>query len=789
MVGTSSPFVPTEAFASIKAEGEAPFGPQPLHLSGSKSFDTNSLTTETIPTTEATPYTEVILNSLVSLYHQVMATAATSNSTCHADCSGRGECLNGTCFCSVQYEGESCRDPNVAYFASFSCIFFFIAAISLGQLVVCIRAEYLRMKTPTLRRACGITTQKMLYIITFVAAAIRGAYFSSPSNAELILASSFLSSFYPAILSGGSLIVCFWAEAFHLRDVGCERPRFLGKSFLGFVIFNVIVYSLFVAEVFLQRETTTEEERRFLTHLFNGCYAVLMFIMVVFFLIYGVEVYFKVRGGFVSDTVVVGGTLHSRLSRNEADTVGCLAASKASAIATDVEAKTSSSVLRYSCSDSDHEEDGRVEEMDNGGDNLSCVSKSTSTTTITSMDDDARQHRTAPSPTALGGSLSSCKQPLLKKQVCLNESVQQTPVEEDTNEPHIRLLQNKTVRVGFSGGERGIDYSQLSQSRFGLVFQACMLMITVCFLFSDVLGGFWKSRVPLISRNAYDIVFRVVELGVALWFPCVLWNCIAPEQLWILNPRKILKKIDIDKRIQVVTPESASEDQIPQDSEASNDSQVGPVRECWICYESSSSTSAGPLIEPCLCRGDVAAVHHNCLRQWLMECVQNNNTDQLACKVCQAEYELERSPHWWIGQGFTARHWLHTASLVTVMCGTIAASWAVLQMYQGALVRSITAGAMLLMLYICLRFLGFNTFTAYQRARYSAVKILSRHFTTTSSSPATSSRTSDTSSSPTRSMSSASTEHSELYADGCPVATISGGQVTVNITAPTALST
>ena len=60
-------------------------------------------------------------------------------------------------------------------------------------------------------------------------------------------------------------------------------------------------------------------------------------------------------------------------------------------------------------------------------------------------------------------------------------------------------------------------------------------------------------RIPLISRNAYDIVFRIVELGVALWFPCVLWNCIAPEQLWILNPRKILK-IDIDKSVESVTP-------------------------------------------------------------------------------------------------------------------------------------------------------------------------------------------------------------------------------------------
>lgn len=32
----------------------------------------------------------------------------------------------------------------------------------------------------------------------------------------------------------------------------------------------------------------------FYQHVFNGCYAVLLFIVVIFFLIYGVEVYFKV---------------------------------------------------------------------------------------------------------------------------------------------------------------------------------------------------------------------------------------------------------------------------------------------------------------------------------------------------------------------------------------------------------------------------------------------------------------------------------------------------------------
>ena len=35
--------------------------------------------------------------------------------------------------------------------------------------------------------------------------------------------------------------------------------------------------------------------QRFFTNVFNGCYAILMFIVVIFFLIYGVEVYFKVK--------------------------------------------------------------------------------------------------------------------------------------------------------------------------------------------------------------------------------------------------------------------------------------------------------------------------------------------------------------------------------------------------------------------------------------------------------------------------------------------------------------
>ena len=45
------------------------------------------------------------------------------------------------------------------------------------------------------------------------------------------------------------------------------------------------------------------QDVQYYSHIFNGCYAGLMFVVVVFFLIYGVEVFFKV-GVYMQNTVV-----------------------------------------------------------------------------------------------------------------------------------------------------------------------------------------------------------------------------------------------------------------------------------------------------------------------------------------------------------------------------------------------------------------------------------------------------------------------------------------------------
>jgi len=111
---------------------------------------------------------------------------------------------------------------------------------------------------------------------------------------------------------------------------------------------------------------------------------------------------------------------------------------------------------------------------------------------------------------------------------------------------------NVKVVNGIYGNDATLDQfvntSQLHQSRLGLLSQALMMIITVGFLFSETLEEFWKTKVDLTSRNTHDIIFRIIEIGVALWFPCVLWNCIRPEQLWCLNPKKIL---DRGKKVQI----------------------------------------------------------------------------------------------------------------------------------------------------------------------------------------------------------------------------------------------
>ncbi|KAM3955959.1 uncharacterized protein ACR2FA_010125 [Aphomia sociella] len=555
------------------------------------------------------------MRSLLAYYAEAVMSAAARGAGCALGCSGRGDCMNGTCLCEIRYAGDECAAPNMPYHACIGGVFLLVAFVCAVQLTICIVTEYRRLKAPTFLRACKVTTQKMLYMVAFLASLIRGAYFVSPSAFQEGWATSLLSAYYPLLMSGSSLIVCFWAEVFHLRDIRWERPRFLSKSFLAFVTFNVISYSLLAAEVLTTNVAdTSAEKKNFYQHVFNGCYAVLLFIVVIFFLIYGVEVYFKLRGEFLKETKVC---------------------------------------------------------------------------TIISP-------RPGPSTAAEG---DEAQDTLVTKQ-----GIQTDLTDSDgTIDP------------------RSVNHSQLHQSRFGLISQALMLILIVGFLASETLSEFWKTKVPVVSRNWHDLVFRLAEIGVALWFPCVLWNSMAPERLWLLNPRRLLARQLDDAKLADLLAHHNDNKNVETDSLVGS---VGSARDCWICYDSSKME---PLIRPCRCTGDVSAVHHECLRRWLVESAANQ--DGLKCKVCNTPYIVQETNRVEWERGFTLAHWARTACAVACMCGAGAAAWVAVQLYASPVVRVLAAGAALLVCYVAVRFLGMNTVTAYQRAKVSSLKILTEPIT------------------------------------------------------------
>ena len=126
---------------------------------------------------------EAICSTMTSSTRVVMST----EESCQANCSGHGECMNGSCYCLIQFEGDECQRIHFSYHVAFSSIFFLLALTSLIQLVMCIHAEYLRMKkNPSIIKACRVTTQKFLYFLVFLAAVLRGAYFAAPVSTTII---------------------------------------------------------------------------------------------------------------------------------------------------------------------------------------------------------------------------------------------------------------------------------------------------------------------------------------------------------------------------------------------------------------------------------------------------------------------------------------------------------------------------------------------------------------------------------------------------------------------------
>jgi hypothetical protein len=119
----------------------------------------------------------------------------------------------------------------------------------------------------------------------------------------------------------------------------------------------------------------------------------------------------------------------------------------------------------------------------------------------------------------------------------------------------------------------------------------------------------------------------------------------------------------------------------------------------------------------------VSAVHHDCLKTWLVE--SYSNPDDIRCKVCDQKYNIQRGSVW-LPSGLTTVHWFQTAAIISVMCSAAASVCMMVRLFEHVAVRTISVGSAILVEYVCLRFLGFNMLSAYNRAKLSAIKISGR---------------------------------------------------------------
>ncbi|XP_064648712.1 uncharacterized protein LOC135500939 [Lineus longissimus] len=514
------------------------------------------------------------------------------DSSCPQNCSHHGVCQGNSCACHMHYTGDACDAGNLSYLCVFGSIFYVVALVSICQLFFCMRSEYVKKRS--LKDTFRITTQKTLYALTALAAISRGTYFYVVDFIPEPWAENLLSAYYPLFLSCVSLVVCFWAENFHLSDIPCDRPRFLTKSTVSFLFVNFIFYAILTAQFTVTKIYSTQLiYMQYLLDIFKGCFAAFMLIVLIFFLIYGIQVYFKIHGSF-----------------RESDT-------------------------------------------------------------------------------------------------CM------------------------------------IDSRQLWLSRCGLLAEA-LLQLSIVVRLSLEVGQFLSIEyLSIIEQNSLDVLFRVVELGAALWFPCVLWNVKRPDQLWILNPKTLLSLSGLDapnERTQLITGGDQTAQRYNSCDRASPSCQesklegVKPIihyscqtfsnknLECWICYE-GDEPRFGTFVKPCKCRGDTSAVHHKCLQKWLME--SQNAPDKLSCGICKAKYNLKQGAVW-LPDGIKTTQWLFVTVAIVVIIGfPFFTAW-VFSVCHVSYVRVIMVGVTIVVEYACLKFLGITFIGAYRRAKIAAMQILGR---------------------------------------------------------------
>ncbi|XP_065188069.1 uncharacterized protein LOC135818612 isoform X1 [Sycon ciliatum] len=147
--------------------------------------------------------------------------------------------------------------------------------------------------------------------------------------------------------------------------------------------------------------------------------------------------------------------------------------------------------------------------------------------------------------------------------------------------------------------------------------------------------------------------------------------------------------------------------------------------ECWICYDVESRES-GPLICPCDCKGGTAAVHHNCLKRWLLEQGELSQRKVPQCDICKKPYVLDRTRRFKFS--CTTMQGLRSSLLICVIVAMpITVTFVIKHVPFHDLAKYTVIVVTAVLELVCLRLLGVTFDSICHRAMVAAVTILGPH--------------------------------------------------------------
>ncbi|KAL5460542.1 hypothetical protein EMCRGX_G033994 [Ephydatia muelleri] len=244
----------------------------------------------------------------------------------YSDClSCTGECTTGMCVCKVRKLSYAClcrvtyqtrhdssfiilclhlhilsatlrkvwsTGGNCGYIAAFASISYLLFAVATVQLILCMVNDGLKESQLKCKRAFSINTQKCLLGTVMAATGTRAIYFTLqyariPDEWGDVI----LTLYYPVLLTGLSMLVSFWAESYY-TSVG----NFLQchKYSLALVIFNVLVYLLFVADIIATPILAdNEQEQLRKSDIIGSLFAVFFIMVLAGFLHFAIRLFFR----------------------------------------------------------------------------------------------------------------------------------------------------------------------------------------------------------------------------------------------------------------------------------------------------------------------------------------------------------------------------------------------------------------------------------------------------------------------------------------------------------------